>query len=200
MAAAGREAHRRIGRVPAADREGDQDLIARRAVQGRLGTRRLGRAQGQPGNKRLLYQSAVAAAVMRDQRRPGRPSRSTFAPAGLDCADARDVEQTLFELYRGQARRARSSRRRQHAELDERRALRPGRGVLRSPERQVSSPASRFRRCSRGTRLTSTDSAGTASWSSSITTSVNPRAGRAAVDGTDPARDRAGVPARSTST
>jgi hypothetical protein len=53
-----------------------------------------------PGNRRLLYLSAVAAAVTRDQTAAKKFAEDYLRPVVLDCGDARQVEKTLLELYR----------------------------------------------------------------------------------------------------
>jgi len=62
-----------------------------------------------PGNPRLLYLGAVAAAVQRDQQAARQFVEQYLRLTGPDCADAGDVKKTLFELYRRQAPRASSS-------------------------------------------------------------------------------------------
>jgi len=62
-----------------------------------------------PGNPRLLYLSAVAAAVQRDHQKARQFVEQYLRLTGLDCTDAGDVKKTLFELYRRQEPSASSS-------------------------------------------------------------------------------------------
>ncbi len=53
-----------------------------------------------PGNLRLLYWGAVAAAVQRDQEAAGAYSLRYLKSMSLECDDQDGAEQTLFQLYR----------------------------------------------------------------------------------------------------
>ena len=75
------------------------DLIASEQFKEALNAAAIG-LKADPNNRRLLYLSAQAAAVMRDQRRARAFVEAYLRADVLDCGDPAAAEKTLFELYR----------------------------------------------------------------------------------------------------
>lgn len=85
------------------------DLIAREQFKEALDEAAKG-LKTDPGNKWLLYHSAIAAAVIRDQPRARALIEEYLDAPVLNCSGTANDEQTLFELYRRADPAARAAR------------------------------------------------------------------------------------------